>query len=114
MKRDLDLIRLLLLELEGEEEVDLSEYTEEQQGYHKYLIVDADLAEGADMSSPSDLHPSALLHWLNWAGHDFLDAARSEPIWKSVKQKLAKVGGSAAFEVVKALLIAVAKEQVGL
>lgn len=46
MKRDFELIRLLLLELEGEESVDLSSYTPEQVNYHKALIKEAGFAEG--------------------------------------------------------------------
>lgn len=46
MKRDMDLVRLLILEVEGEEEVNLSGYTDEQKLYHKYLLIDAGLAEG--------------------------------------------------------------------
>ena len=41
MKRDFDLVRLLLIELEGEEEVDLSSYTPEQVNYHKALVKEA-------------------------------------------------------------------------
>ncbi|NBK26280.1 MAG: DUF2513 domain-containing protein, partial [Spirochaetia bacterium] len=46
MRRDMDLIRLILLDVEGEEKPDLSGYTQEQITYHKYLLIDADLAEG--------------------------------------------------------------------
>jgi len=39
MRRNVDLIRLLLLELEGEESVDLTDFTTDQINYHKALIV---------------------------------------------------------------------------
>lgn len=50
MKRDLDLIRKLALSLEEQEsdpsyENGLAGYTEEQVGYHAYLLVDAGLAK---------------------------------------------------------------------
>jgi hypothetical protein len=114
MKRDWDLIRLLLLDLEGEQEVDLSAYTEDEREYHRYLIADAGLAEGTPTTTLGKAHPTAYLFWLNWQGHDFLEAARNDSIWEKAKAKLAGMGGSAGFEVVKALLIATAKEQLGL
>ena len=40
----MNLIRLLMLNLEDESEVDLSDYSEEQIGYHNYLLVDSGLA----------------------------------------------------------------------
>lgn len=43
MRRDMDLVRLLLLQVEGEEAPDLSAYTNEQQIYHKALLIDAGL-----------------------------------------------------------------------
>lgn len=44
MKRDMELIRLLLLEVEGEEpKPDLSAYSSETQAYHLALLVDAGL-----------------------------------------------------------------------
>ncbi len=44
MKRDMDLIRLLLRGYEGEEpKPDLSNYTNEQKVYHDQLLADAGL-----------------------------------------------------------------------
>ncbi len=114
MKRDMDLIRLILLNLEAEQEMDLSGYSQEQIEYHNYLITKAGLAEGADTTSMAQEHPSALLFCLTWEGHDFIDAARDESIWKRAKGKMNKTGGTLAFEVVKALLVAFSKEAVGL
>jgi hypothetical protein len=51
---------------------------------------------------------------LTWEGHDFLDAARSETIWKKVMNKVKDSTGTVAFEVLKALLIAASKEKFGL
>lgn len=114
MKRDMNLIRLILLDVEGEEEVDLSSYTEEQIGYHRWLLINAGLAEGTDDIGYEDLHPNAFITWLNWEGHDFLDAARDEDIWNTAQQTISEKVGTVAFDVFKALLIALGKDQVGL
>lgn len=60
MRRDMDLIRLILLDAEGEGEIDLSPFTDEQIGYHRLLLLDARLAEGANITGMSDSHPQAL------------------------------------------------------
>jgi len=41
MKCDMDLIRLILLDVEGEEKPDLSGYTGEQVTYHRTLLIEA-------------------------------------------------------------------------
>ena len=47
MKRDMELIRLSLLEVEGEKPVpDLSAYTEDQKVYHMALCIEAGLVDG--------------------------------------------------------------------
>lgn len=45
MRKDLDLIRLILLEVEGETSVDLSSYSGDQVNFHKALIKEGGLAE---------------------------------------------------------------------
>jgi hypothetical protein len=114
MRRDMDLVRSILLNLEGEEKVDLTAFTQEQVGYHSYLVMSSGLAYGADVTGLGDEHPSAILTGLTWEGHDFLDAARSETIWKKVMNKVKDSTGTVAFEVLKALLIAASKEKFGL
>jgi hypothetical protein len=81
MKRDMDSIRLILFDAEAEEEVDLGGYSREEIGYHNWLIIDAGLAKGADVTGMGDSHPQWVIRKLNWAGHDFLDAARSDTVW---------------------------------
>ena len=39
MKRDMNLVRLLLLRAEGEDPVDLSTYSEEQVNYHESMLL---------------------------------------------------------------------------
>lgn len=39
MRKDVDLIRLLLLDLEGEESVNLTDFTTDQINYHRHLLL---------------------------------------------------------------------------
>jgi len=118
MKRDMDLIRLLLLDFEGEEEVGLSNYTEEQLSYHIYLLIDGGLAVGnVSWANGSDGNPQIIassIARLTWEGHEFLDAARNETIWKKTTGTVTKAGGAFTFAILKAALtttIKVAIEQ---
>jgi hypothetical protein len=119
MKRDMDLIRYILLDLEAEGKDDsarytLSDYPKEAVGYHCWLLIGAGLAEGAEDTGLGDTLPQAYLTSLTWGGHDFLDAARNETTWNKAKATVRENAGTVAFEVFKAVLIAVTKNQLGL
>lgn len=125
-QRDLDLIRDLLLDLEGVEEVDLSEYSEEEVAYNIYLIIDAGLGEGnvvwegahksrgfgTSQKGPSIL--SAELWYITSEGQEFLNNARNPEAWKSVTGKIASKGVDVSLDVLKSLLNAYMMGQFGL
>ncbi len=119
MKRDMDLVRKLLLDIEKADEsrpsmADLIGYpldeveldVREKYAYHlKMLVEQAGLVTGIDASSLSGGD------WMNlqltWQGHDFLDNTRSSAVWKKTKEGAEKVGG-AGWDV----LVGLAKEYV--
>ena len=119
MKRDMDTIRNIMLDLEdggnrvweGWGQNDQS--AQEKVGYHSYLLVDAGLIGGRDVSHLKCHLPQYSPVYLTWAGHEFLDAARNETNWKKAKERFAGVGGF-TLGVLQALLIALMKDQVGL
>ena len=88
MKRDMNLIRKLVLAIEDDpngyapRDIEIDEYTPDQINYHAYLIVDAGLAEGERVDTMNSRGPEVLLTNLTWAGHEFADAARDEKRWK--------------------------------
>jgi len=104
----MDLIRLLLLDIEGEEKAVLSNYTEEQIKYHTDLLIKAELVDGIPRTIQSGKTIiEAFISGLTWEGHEFLDDARNEAVWKRVKKAVAEKGETASFAVIKALLIKV-------
>ena len=118
MQRNMDLIRLILLEVEGQQEVDLSQFKNEEVFYHKYLLIDGRFAVGnvlwgQDNDGNAAISDAAISR-LTWEGHDFLDAARNDSIWKSAMSKVKSIGGSVSVDIVKAILIALIKEKAGL
>lgn len=120
MKRDLDLIRKLLLKMEEHEHgyapqrITLDGYTDEQVGFHIYLLGQAGLICVADSSSMESGSPSAIPLNLTWAGYEFLDAARDETLWEKAKAKVINPVGGVAFGILIDWLKAEARNRLGI
>jgi Hypothetical protein (DUF2513) len=119
VKRNLDLIRELVLALEAAPELDVVQsleakgYTEEEIGFHSYLLGDAGYAKVIDVTVMGNVVPQALALNLTWKGYEFLDSARESRRWAKAKGALGKVG-STSLDVVIDLLKAYAKQELGL
>jgi hypothetical protein len=115
MKRDMELIRGMLLQLEGEEpKPELTKWTEEQKAYHAALLVEAGLANGSAIENYYQKERRAVeLHRLTWVGHEFLDAARDDTRWKKALGIIAKAGGSVTLPILKQMLTGFLKEKLG-
>ena len=107
MKRDMDLARKILLEVEDKDDFsswlvpDIEEYTKLEIYYHIKLLIQAGLAEGKDLSSDSD---EWVVETLTSAGHDFLDASRNDTIWNKAKDSIKSKGLSLTFDLLKVAL----------
>ena len=99
MKRDMELIRNILLLLENEtsgwapDSIEIDGYTNEQIGYHTVLLIEAGLVVGEE-SEEMGSEPSGFIQRLTWAGHEFLDSAKDSGRWKEAKDIIEKVGGA--------------------
>ena len=121
MKRNMDLIRELLLHFEArnsqsrDKGVTLEGYDTITIQYHLLLLAQSGLIDfEADRSKTN---PDRLINvypfGLSWAGHEFLDMARNDTIWNKAKEKIAATAISVSVELLKAVLTNVAKEQIG-
>lgn len=113
MQRDLDLVRRILLHLEdaGAEGKSWSEFAGEDDDlgllhYHVQLMNDAGLLHADELVS-GQWWPERM----TWAGHEFLDAARNDEIWNEAKLRVERRLGSAPFEVMRDLLLQLARER---
>ncbi len=109
MKRDMDLVRNILLAIEAEptgyapEKLVIEGYTKDQIGYHVFIMIEAGLIEGQDVTSMGSSCPVGVATRMTWHGHEFLDACRDLTRWNKAKGIVAKIGG-ATIEVFKQVL----------
>lgn len=120
MKRDIDLCRRILLEVEtrppGQYVQGLpfaGEYDAGVVEEHVALLYEAGLMD-ANITRFHGAATHFLIKKLTWAGHDFLDAARDEGMWAQAKERLGASFDSVSFAVLKAMLEDIAKRALGL
>jgi hypothetical protein len=115
MKRDMDLVRKILMACADDEHgnapqnLTIEGYSEEQIGHHAYLMMQAGLVEAADVSTLEDPSPVAVITSVTWDGHEFLEASRDEGRWCKAKQAAGSTGGM-VLEVLKSVLIGLATD----
>lgn len=120
MKRDINLIREILLWIERSEHGTVNEepvidgYSSEQIGYHVHLMGQAGLVTALDITAFGDQSPKALPTGLTWAGHDFLDAVKDDTLWAKAKSIVLKPAAGVAFDVLLAWAKSEAKQRLGL
>ena len=101
MRRDMDLLRLLLLKLEvlhedahsicyyQYEELMVEGFTQDQVAYHLDLATEAGLVDQGSSGAMNGF----MFKRLTWEGHDFVDAVRDNDIWKKTRQGANAAGG---------------------
>jgi hypothetical protein len=100
MKRDMELVRLLLLQYEaGSPPAELENYEHQEIIYNLVLMMDAGLIDAYPLEG-NDVLPRGFMNVrLTWAGHDFLDAARNDTVWNKAKDEFLKPGISWTFSI---------------
>lgn len=120
LKRDVDLIRSILIAMENEScgfpsgDLQIAGFTDEQIGFHVYLLGQAGFARVADTSDTENFLPSAIPLSITWSGYEFLEAAKDENLWKKAKEIVIKPAGGVAFGVLVEWLKAEAKTRFGI
>ena len=118
MKRDMDLVRRILLEVEkrSPEEMDrplqFEGHSDQEITYHVRILHEAGLITALDFSSSGGEQWQPVS--LTWEGHDFLDASRDDSQWSKARAIIKEKAGTVSFAVLKALLVSLARKAVGL
>jgi Hypothetical protein (DUF2513) len=119
MKRDLELIRQLMLAIElrdtrfSTESIEIDGYDSSQINYHLKLMIEAELVVGKVISQFNN-RTTIIIEKLSWEGCNFLDDARNESVWQKTMEIVKDKGGSVSVGVLIQLLASVAKQLVGL
>ena len=125
MKRDMELIRELMLAIESKnnifsftnldfEDISTLGYTDSEIDYHLILLIEASLVNGKFQPQAGYDRRMIDIEKLSWDGHEFLDNARNESVWKETMKTVKEKGGSVAVGILTQLLASAAKQQFGL
>lgn len=122
MKRDMDLIRHILLETEKadagavlmETDVQPPETRLTVLARHISLLAQAGLLHAAVSDTVDDEHAPCVIQGITWQGYEFLDKIRNETIWNETKRTIGSRGLGFAVELVTAVATSLAKQQMGL
>ena len=118
MKRDMDLIRRILLEMEANQnpdggmKIEARGYSDGQIAYHLKLLKEAGLIHAIDTTSFQGM--SFIPLNITWRGHEFIEATRNEGVWQKLKAELKDRGMSLPFQLIEALAVKIVAESMGL
>lgn len=113
MQRDLDLVRLILMRVEGADgplalrDFASDAYTDAVVVYHLRLMQNRGLIDASFTAEWSGAVVRATVSGLTWEGADYLDAIRDDGLWRKTKEAL-KSSGAVTFGAVKEIAVAVA------
>jgi hypothetical protein len=118
MKRDLDLIRLILLDTEKNDQplrsirIAAEGFSDQEVSYHVKLLHEAGYIHAQNMSHMRGIawYPKSL----TWAGYEYLDAVRNGTVWNQVKAKLKDQALEAPLSVVQQLATSLVSRALGL
>lgn len=120
MKRDIDLVRAILMEVEQQKAVDgqsgihISNYSPDVINYHIYIMEQGGLLSGTALKTQASIIPRFVNVCLTWQGHEFLDAARDETRWRKARNMVQNQGNSVTIGVLIQLLSSLMKSSFGL
>ncbi len=114
MKRDMDLIRAILLEVEKSTspdgcQINLPGHSGEELYYNAQLAQEAGLIDAKFLRGSTDFHVLRL----TYAGHEFLDAARNDTLWVKAKEMVTKNTGTLTLEGLKIALSTLIRHALG-
>ena len=107
LKRNLDLLRLLLLEIENIDDIsfDSRRLTHLSEPitvyYHIHLLYEVGFIEALPYSSNTCPIPMYRILWITNAGHDYIDSIRNNTVWSKTKSLLSSSGTNFALHVVQ-------------
>ena len=123
MKRDLDLIRDMMLRIEAchpkdgkitsETFKDLCD-DEEKVAFHLFLLYDVGFIVAEPVNHSKMRCSDYIVEYPTFIGCDYLDSIRDQSVWNSIKEKLRRIGGNATLDILTDLASSLLREQLGM
>ncbi len=113
MKRDMDLVRAILLKLEEihagpnsaitDSDLTIPNYDNTTIAYHIEILIQAKLLSG-DFSYLVGGEVSYAIYGITWEGHEFLDLSRNDGTWQRAQEWFVKQGESMSMKLIPSVL----------
>ena len=108
MKRDLDLVRQLMLQIEAlpaapPVQYRMSEIEDPVLLAHLEMLIEAGLVNGKIARSHGVRGDVISVSGLTWQGHEWVEIVRSQSLWNEVKSAVLDGGGVLTLELTKAV-----------
>lgn len=113
MKRDMDLVRLILLEIEAQYKstaiynLQIDGYDIETIAYHCKILHEAGLISAYKAQYADNRLYSFGVGSLTWEGNDYLDKVRDNSVWRKTKDVITKKGLPLIFDTIKTISTAI-------
>ena len=119
MKRDLDLVRQVLLQVEAlpagpPAQYRTSEIDDPVLLAHFELVIAAGLVNGKIARSQGTRGDVISISGLTWEGHEWIEMVRSQTVWNETKATLLERGGALTYELAKAVASRILRARLGL
>ena len=121
MKRNLDLIRYILLTTEDSDTSELrvadyitSQYSFNEVSYHITLLIEAGYMIALRADNLSSSYPDYIVQRLTYKGHDFLDTIRNDNVFNKTKTIISSTVGTTALSLIKDVALNYAKDMLGI
>lgn len=118
MRRDMDLVREILLAAESLPAaggfIDLPERDDGELRYHLRIVAQAGLLDVQFAAHEGTAHETVWLNGLTWQGHEFLSTARDNTRWRAAVHKVGATAGGVAFALLRDYLLSEARKLVGI
>lgn len=120
MKRDIELVRRILLALEAHphgfapQPFTVVGYDQDTIDHHVWLMAQGGLLQASATTGLGARSPVALPESITWAGHEFLDVVRSDKVWRKLQTELKDRAITLPFSLLHDLALKIAKSLAGL
>lgn len=112
MKRDLDRIREILLEVESAKPLQELSYNGDIDCHQIRLLEDAGFVKAEIYEDSEGI--SAEVERMTSQGYDFLDSIRNATTWEKVKERVRSTVGSVSLSVLSEVAIVIARQVLGI